>query len=214
MPGVRCLPAAPATAARCAGCSGSSAPWPARAMSWHPTCRPSAIAPCRLDSNLVRSYIELVESAAPQTQEHEVLIAVQIDQRRGGRELRRLGGGDRGACELLLREAESLAERLAVAEVSVFGLLRPRRYAELIRDAFDPYGAQGRARAALGDPSREGVDPALLGPLADQESWSSVSQRLRLSRHLLDRGLAAQRCGAGLPGAAFDADARRCAASR
>ena len=49
-----------------------------------------------LDSNLVRSYIELLESAAPATQEHEILIAVQIDQRRGGRELRRLGGGDAG----------------------------------------------------------------------------------------------------------------------
>ena len=46
-----------------------------------------------LDSDLVRSYIELVESAAPQTTEHEVLIALQIDQRRGARELRRLGGG-------------------------------------------------------------------------------------------------------------------------
>ncbi len=126
-----------------------------------------------LDSNLVRSYIELLESAAPATQEHEILIAVQIDQRRGGRELRRLGGGDEGACELLLRETESLAERLGVAEVTVFGVLRPRQYAALIRDAFDPYGRQGRARAALGDPDREGVDPALLGPLADQESWTS-----------------------------------------
>ncbi|HEX8958378.1 MAG TPA: SCO6880 family protein, partial [Solirubrobacterales bacterium] len=71
-----------------------------------------------------------------------------------------------------LREAEGLAERLSVAEVSVAGLLRPRQYAGLLRDAFDPFGARGRARTALGEPEGEGVDPALLGPLAAQESWA------------------------------------------
>jgi hypothetical protein len=126
-----------------------------------------------LDSDLVRSYIELVESAAPQSTEHEVLIALQIDQRRGARELRRRGGGAEAACELLLREAESLAERLTIAEVSVSGLLRPRQYAALIRDAFDPFGRQARARASLGQEGREGVDPALMGPVADQTSWST-----------------------------------------
>jgi hypothetical protein len=126
-----------------------------------------------LESDLVRSYIELVESAAPQTTEHEVLIAVQIDQRRGGKELRRLGGGVEGACELLLREAESLAERLTIAEVSVSGLLRPRQYAAVVKDAFDPFGRQGRSRATLGQEGREGVEPALMGPLADETRWTT-----------------------------------------
>ncbi len=126
-----------------------------------------------LDSGLVASYIELVESAAPVTQEHEILLALQVDERRGAREMRRLGGGVEAACELLLREAENLAERLSIAEVTVYGLLRPRRYAEAIRDAFDPYGRQGRARAALGEPGREGVEPGLMGPLADEAGWGS-----------------------------------------
>lgn len=126
-----------------------------------------------LDCGLVTSYIELIESAAPVTQEHEILLALQIDERRAGREMNRLGGGVQAACEVLLREAESLAERLSIAEVTVYGLLRPRRYAQAIRDAFDPYGRQGRARAALGDAGREGADPALMGPLADEESWAS-----------------------------------------
>jgi hypothetical protein len=126
-----------------------------------------------LGSGLVASYIELVESAAPATGEHEILLALQIDERQGARELRRMGGGEKAACELALREAESLAERLSIAEVTVFGLLRPRRYAEAIRDAFDPFGRQGRARTALGDPGRAGVDPALMGPLADEASWGA-----------------------------------------
>lgn len=126
-----------------------------------------------MDSGLVASYIELVESAAPTTQEHEILLALQIDERRGARELRRMGGGEEAACELALREAENLAERLSIAEVTVFGLLRPRRYAEAIRDAFDPFGRQARARAAVGEPDRAGVDPALMGPLADRASWGA-----------------------------------------
>ena len=125
-----------------------------------------------LDSGLVASYIELVESAAPTTQEHEILLALQLDERQAARELRRRGGGQEAAAELLLREAENLAERLSIAEVTVFGLLRPRRYAEAIRDAFDPFGRQARARASLGEPEREGVDPALMGPVADEASWS------------------------------------------
>ncbi len=126
-----------------------------------------------LDSGLVASYIELVESAAPATQEHEILLALQVDERRAARELRRMGGGEQAACELVLREAENLAERLSIAEVTVFGLLRPRRYAEAIRDAFDPFGRRARARAALGEPDRAGVDPALMGPVADEASWAS-----------------------------------------
>lgn len=125
-----------------------------------------------LEHPLIRSYIELLEAAAPVTQAHEILIALQIDRRAGGREIKRLGGGDKGAFELLLREAESLAQRLSGAEITVFGLLGPRQYAEVIRDAFDPYGRQGRARAALGDEERQGVDPALMGPLAAESSWS------------------------------------------
>jgi hypothetical protein len=54
-----------------------------------------------LDSNIVRSYIDLIESGAPATQEHEILLALQIDQRKGSRELRRLGGGEQAACDRL-----------------------------------------------------------------------------------------------------------------
>jgi Putative type VII ESX secretion system translocon, EccE len=126
-----------------------------------------------LDSELVRSYIELVEGSAPAATEHEVLIALQIDQRRAAKELRRLGGGTEAACELVLREAEALAERLAIAEISVVGLLRPRQYAAVIRDAYDPFGRQGRTRAALAQGTEDGVEPALMGPMADQASWST-----------------------------------------
>lgn len=125
-----------------------------------------------LDSDLLRSYVELVESAAPTATEHEILIAIQISERRGSRELRRLGGGVEASCELALREAEGLAERLALADVVVSGLLRPRQYAAQLRDAYDPFGRHSRDRLTLVDPGREGVEPALMGPAATEESWS------------------------------------------
>ena len=125
-----------------------------------------------LESSAVSSYIELLEAAAPVTQDHDVLVCAQIDVRRANRETKRLGGGDEGACELLMREVEGLARRFGPAEIRVFGILRPRQYAEVIRDAFDPFGHQGRARSSIGDPDREGVDPALMGPHAEETSWS------------------------------------------
>ena len=42
-----------------------------------------------------------------------------------------------------MREAEALAQRLASAEVTVFGLLPPRQYAEVIRNSFDRSGIRG-----------------------------------------------------------------------
>jgi hypothetical protein len=71
----------------------------------------------QFSSSVVSSYIELIEAAAPVTQEHDVLVCLQIDVRRAGRERKRLGGGEEAACELLLREAESLARRLGTAEI-------------------------------------------------------------------------------------------------
>jgi hypothetical protein len=48
-----------------------------------------------LESSVVSSYIELLEAAAV-TQEHDVLLALQIDARRAGRDLKRFGGGEEG----------------------------------------------------------------------------------------------------------------------
>ena len=127
-----------------------------------------------LASDVVRSYIDLVEGAAPASQDHEILLVLQIDHRRAGREIRRLGGGDEGACRVILREAEALAERLAIADLTVYGLLQARQYARVIRDGFDPYGRRARSRLAVLDPQREGTDPRLMGPMAAEEDWSAL----------------------------------------
>src|SRR5579875_445487 len=66
---------------------------------------------------MVESYLELISGATPLTQEHEVLIAVQIDARRVRER------GDDAPRRALLEQAERLAERLQAAEVEVVGAL-------------------------------------------------------------------------------------------
>jgi hypothetical protein len=126
-----------------------------------------------LASSSVASYIELVESAGAVTQDHELFVALQLDARRAWRQVKRLGKGDRGATALLLRELETLAERLVAADVQVQGALRPRMLARAIRDAFDPYGRTNRTRLAAVDPSRAGVDPAHAWPVAAEAAWGT-----------------------------------------
>jgi hypothetical protein len=121
----------------------------------------------------VASYIELVESAGAVTQDHELFVALQLDARRAWRQLKRLGAGDEGAAKLLVRELETLAQRLVAADVQVVGALPPRMLARTIRDAYDPYGRTQRGRLGAADPTLAGTDPANAWPTGADESWAT-----------------------------------------
>ena len=125
-----------------------------------------------LATSSVASYIELVESAGTVTQDHELFVALQVDAKRAWRQVKRLGRGDDGAAALLVRELETLAERLVAADVQVQGALRPRMLARTLRDAYDPYGRSFRNRLAALDPELAGVPVAQAWPLASDASWS------------------------------------------
>jgi len=124
-----------------------------------------------LATSSVASYIELVESAGAVTQDHELFVCVQIDAKKAWRQVKRLGKGNQGAVTLLLRELETLAERLVAADIQVQGALRPRMLARVIRDAYDPYGRTFRNRLAAVSPDRAGVSPAQAWPLAADATW-------------------------------------------
>jgi hypothetical protein len=101
-----------------------------------------------------------------------LFVALQIDARRAWREVKRLGRGNDGAVALLLRELETLAERLAGADVQVQGALPPRMLARTLRDAYDPYGRSYRNRLAALEPELAGVPLAQAWPLATDAGWS------------------------------------------
>src|SRR5207302_1954750 len=92
-----------------------------------------------LDSLTMRSYLDLVGAAPAATRDHELFVCLQIDARRAWRQIKRARGNvnaDAGACAVLLREVEVLAERLAAADVQVVGVLRPGMLASALRIAF------------------------------------------------------------------------------
>jgi hypothetical protein len=120
---------------------------------------------------LVRSYLDLLDDAAPVNREHEALIALQVDARRIAPLVRQFGDRDLAAYVALVQELTSLSERLEAAAIGVEGALPPRLLAETIRVAFDPDARQDMARRALGRPDEAGCEPAAAWPVAAQDDW-------------------------------------------
>jgi hypothetical protein len=126
-------------------------------------------------SGPVTSYIELIESAADVTQDHELFVSLQLDGWRARAQARKLGGGDQGMLRLVVREVELFARRLEGAGVQVLGALPPRVLAKAIRDGYDPFGRSARARAGAIDPARNGTPIELAGPQARDTTWSTLA---------------------------------------
>jgi hypothetical protein len=126
-------------------------------------------------SGPVGSYIELIESAADVTQDHELFVSLQLDGSRARTQARKLGPNDQGMLRLVVREVELFARRLESAGVQVIGALPPRVLAKAIRDGYDPFGRSARARASALDPSRNGTPIELAGPQARDTAWSTLA---------------------------------------
>ena len=126
-----------------------------------------------LDSPQLQSYLRLIESAAPATEQHELFIALQISAVKAARAIKQAGGKDTGACAVLARELDSFARRMEAAEVEVMHALGPRRLAAAIRHAYDPNARAQLARLALIDPQRDhGVSPRNAWPRSAEAGWS------------------------------------------
>lgn len=123
-----------------------------------------------------RSYEALLDSAGFVTQDHELFVAVQVDERkaaaRAGRLARDRHGDERSTgCAALIRELETFGARLDPADVTVDGVLSPQVLARAIRLAYDPYGRERSNRFAAASGIEAGTDPEAFGPLAATESW-------------------------------------------
>jgi len=128
-----------------------------------------------IDSLAMQSYLELTSSAPAVTRDHELFVCLQIDAKRAWRQIKRAGGkqgADAGACSVLLRELEGLAEHLAAADVRVVGALRPGMLAATVRVSFDPWSKPGLARLAAADPDRDGIDEAAAWPVGTETAWT------------------------------------------
>jgi hypothetical protein len=126
-------------------------------------------------SAFVSSYLSLLDEAAPQTQQHEAFIAVQVSVARASGVIRQRGAGpDIGACEVLSRELAALARGLREAEVEVVGVLSPRMLAATIRHAVDPWARQLLAHRTAAHADTVGASPRTALPRRSLATWSTL----------------------------------------
>ena len=155
---------------------------------------------------MIESYLELIESSARVTQEHEILLAVQVDSNRVR---------DRDAVvDSLLDETERVVNGLGDAEITVLGALNAGHLARALRTAFDPYARAELAALEAADAERDGLAPDGAWPLATRRVLGPLPDRRRRPRNLLDRGLAADRGLTDVHGRAARAARAPCARSR
>ncbi len=114
---------------------------------------------------MIESYLELISSSTRVTQEHEVLLAVQVD----GRRVRERGRD--AVAEALVEQTERVAQGLEAAEVTVLGALSPGQLARTLRTAFDPFARSELTSLEAADPERDGVGENGAWPLGAREAW-------------------------------------------
>jgi hypothetical protein len=114
---------------------------------------------------VIESYLELIGAAAQVAQEHEILIAIQLDARRVRARRRD------GAIRALVEQTERTAQALEAAEVVVLGALSPGQIARSLRTAFDPFGRSELAALETADADRDGLSETNAWPLGAREAW-------------------------------------------
>jgi hypothetical protein len=115
---------------------------------------------------MIESYLELIGATTRVTHEHEVLIAVQTDARRGPER------GPDAATRAVIEQTERIAQGLEAAEVTVLGALGPGQLARALRTAFDPYARADLAALEAADPDRApGLAETNAWPLGAREHW-------------------------------------------
>jgi hypothetical protein len=130
---------------------------------WVHSERDPAIGP--RGTAMIESYLELISTSTKVAQEHEVLLAVQVDARR----TRERGHGP--AVETLLEQTERVAQGLEAAEVTVLGALTPAQLAHTLRTAFDPYARAEMAALAAAEPDRGDAREHSAWPVGAREAW-------------------------------------------
>lgn len=114
---------------------------------------------------MIESYLELISTTTRVSQDHEVLLAVEVDSRHAR------SRGRPGATASLLEQTERVAQGLEAAEVRVLGALSPGQVARALRTAFDPYARTELAALETAHPDRDGLAETSAWPTGTVEAW-------------------------------------------
>jgi Putative type VII ESX secretion system translocon, EccE len=131
---------------------------------------------------------ELMAGAGPSANARDTFLTLTLDASRARGKVKAAGGGDLGACAVLMRELTALRPAITAAELRIDSVLAPRELAEVVRTAYDPHATEtlasrrNHASAVRSDGGpgcvvepglAAGVDPALAGPAATESGWST-----------------------------------------
>ncbi|MGW5049738.1 SCO6880 family protein [Actinokineospora sp. NPDC004072] len=113
---------------------------------------------------------ELVATAAPAAQRHEVFFAVSFDLRRLAAEIKATGGGDDAIGVVVVERLADLQRQIVEARIPVRGWLSPTHLAAVIHTQFDP---DSLPLYDLHASQKHEVDPRTAGPSASQRHWQA-----------------------------------------
>ena len=134
------------------------------------------------------------------TQDHELFVALQVDERRAAGRARpararsRARPATRSHARCSCASCSTFATRFDPSDVVVEGALNPRMLARAIRLGFDPYGrerAEPPRDRGTGARRRRSRRPA--GPTAADVALEQLPDRRRRPSHVLGRAVAAPR---------------------
>ncbi|GAA4256442.1 hypothetical protein GCM10022255_069280 [Dactylosporangium darangshiense] len=152
------------------------------------------------ESVAYRSLAELTATAAPSGQRHDTFLVVVFDIARLSGEIAAAGGTDTAIGVVILERLAGIAATVAEAGVTTHGWLSLRRYAAVLRTAWDPADQEAvdlrgglAAPTPTADPAaagkaggvEPGVEPRLAGPTAVETlGWDTYRHDSGLSRTL------------------------------
>lgn len=122
------------------------------------------------ENPIAQAYQELIEDAGPVTTNHEIYIVMTIHQGKSSKAIKAAGGGDNGACEVLMTELNSMFAHLTTAAVQLIGVLSPEEVALMFRVGFEPNKIRSLTKAAK---SGHGVTTDIW-PSAVEEKWDHI----------------------------------------
>jgi hypothetical protein len=126
------------------------------------------------DAAATRSYAALLDGELLAAHRHEVLLAVTVHAGHSGRAIRAAGGGDAGACTVVLRELATFRRRLGEAGVVVGPALDSRSLASALRRGFDVDASVRRSEGPVGARSGRAASGSAPWPMAVEADWGRV----------------------------------------
>ena len=153
-------------------------------------------------SGAVEVLNELMATAGPSANARDTFLTLTLDASRARTKVKAAGGGDLGACTVLMRELTALRPAIPAAELKIDAVLGPRELAEVIRTAYDPHAVEPLASRR----NHAGTDNGTGNGMQAGTTQTGTTQTGTTQTGTTQAGTTASRDGTGAERAADSAD--------